>query len=753
MSIRLKIIILPVAVALLVTGLMGAGMLVSARDALQIMRDRDLDTAQAWLESSLNRTHEVALAQAEVIAALPVVQEAVAAKDDMALERLLAPGFAHMKAAAGIAQMQFHLAPATSLIRIHNLEKRGDDLSAFRQTVIDANATGTSLSGLERGRAGLGARGVAVIRQAGKPVGTVEVGLDLGLAFLEGLAARSGNHFEVYLVPDTDIATFKSANQAAYRLGATFEGDPLLSHEDLAEVLRALSFDRDITLDGAPYAMRALAIRDYSGDVTGVVTVLHPAGAYGAIAGSFGAIAVAAALVAILLGAGIAALTGHRLGQQFTSICHTTERLAAGDLDLEITGTERRDEVGGISRALKHFHENLREKAQLEAALRQEEAARRAQDAQEQARAEERAEEHRIAQEAEARRERELFEAEARAAQAEQAAAATRMREQQEVVNILATGLEALAGGDLCFEITDSLPGNYETLRHDFNRALARLCETMSKLDGTADGIDGEVLAIAQASDDLSLRTERTAATLEETAAALDELTASVRSTADSANEATRLIEDASRNADDGGVSVARAVEAMNRIEESSRGISKITGVIDEIAFQTNLLALNAGVEAARAGEAGRGFAVVASEVRALAQRSSEAAREITGLIAASEAEVQQGVERVGETGEALDRILNSVRDISAQVFQIANAAQEQATGLGEINTAVNMLDTATQQNAAMFEETSAATVALNGKTRELVSAIRQFRFVDGKDIADQPGALPVGGPTGNAAA
>ena len=305
-------------------------------------------------------------------------------------------------------------------------------------------------------------------------------------------------------------------------------------------------------------------------------------------------------------------------------------------------------------------------------------------------------------------------------------------------MELLAEGLEALANGNLCYQITKALPGDYDTLRLDFNRALARLRRTMSGLDRTADGIDGEMVAIAQASDELSRRTERNAATLEETAAALDQLTTSVRSAANGATEAKRLIENANRNADDGGTSVSHAVDAMNRIAESSRGIARITGVIDEIAFQTNLLALNAGVEAAR-GEAGRGVAVVASEVRALAQRSSEAAREIPDLIAASETQIHQGVDLVGNTGGALDRILDSVHDISAQVILIASASEEQATGLSEINEAVNMLDTTTQQNAAMFEETSAATTVLNSKTRELVSAIRGFHFAGVNETAARP--------------
>ena len=729
MSIRQKIILFPVAVALLVAFLMGTGMFLSGQRAMTLIHDRDLDTAQAWLESSITRTHEVALAQAEIIAALPVVQEAVAAGDDMALERLFGPGFEHMKAEAGVAQLQFHLPPATSLIRIHNLEKRGDDLSAFRRTVVDANTSGASLSGLERGRAGIGARGVAVIRHAGRPVGTVEVGLDVGVPFLDGLSQRSGNDFEFYLMPDTGIDTFDAADRTDYRLGATFEGPALLSAEDLARLQRDPFLDRDVAIAGAPFAMRALAVRDYSGAVAGIITIAMPSSGYTALAGELMTSAIAAALIAMLIGTGIGFWSGHNLAGRFACVVLTVERLARGDGDLVITGTDRNDEIGGIFRALKMFQTTMQENLEMASALETEEAAHKAEAERTRAREADLAEERRAAEEADRRRRQELAETEARAAQAEQAAAEARVREQQEVVQLLAEGLEALAKGDLRYTIATALPGDYETLRHNFNRALARLSQTLSDLDRTAGGIDGEVVAVAEAADELSRRTERNAATLEQTAAALDELTSSVRSAAAGATEARRLIESANRNADDGGVSVAHAVEAMNRIEEASRGIAKITGVIDEIAFQTNLLALNAGVEAARAGEAGRGFAVVASEVRALAQRSSEAAREISDMIAASETEIRQGVDLVGKTGVALDRILDSVRDISAQVMVIATSSEEQAIGLGEINNAVNQLDTATQQNAAMFEETSAATTVLNAKTRDLVAAIRRFEF------------------------
>lgn len=578
--------------------------------------------------------------------------------------------------------MQGDIAPASSFVRIRKPGKRGCDRSRLHQSVVDASATGMSLSGLERGRADPDARGVAVVRHAGKPVGTVEVGLDVGAAFLEALATRSGNHYEFY--PDLEVGTetFGAADQGDYRLGATFEGGPLLTGEELREVMRAPAVDRDSTLDGIAYAMRALAIHDHSGDIAGVATVLHPTDASGAIAGSIGT-----AEAAILLGTGIATVTGSRLGRQCTVICLATQRLAAGDLDLEISGTERRDEIGRINRALKQFHEKLRDKAPLDTALGNEEEAKRAQKAREQVRAAERAEEQRIAREAEARRERELSEAMALAAEAEQAAAGARMREQQQGINLLATGLEALADGDLCSETTETLPGGSETLRHDFNAALGRPFETMRNLHKTADRIDGEVAAIAQAPQELSHRTEHKAATLEETAAALDALTASVQSAADSASEA------------------------------------------------------------------GRGFAVVAPEGRGLVQRSSKAAREICDLIAASETEISRGVGLVGRTGQALDRILDSVRDLTAQVIQISNSSQEQASGLSEINTAVNMLDTATHQNAAMFEETSAAAAVLNDKTRDLLTAIRQFRFAGGKYCGLQAGMRPMEGAADNAVA
>jgi len=233
---------------------------------------------------------------------------------------------------------------------------------------------------------------------------------------------------------------------------------------------------------------------------------------------------------------------------------------------------------------------------------------------------------------------------------------------------------------------------------------------------------------ISQASDDLSRRTEQQAASLEETAAALDEITATVNKTADGARQASSVVQSARGDAEKSGHVVRDAVAAMNAIEQSSTQIGNIIGVIDEIAFQTNLLALNAGVEAARAGDAGRGFAVVASEVRALAQRSAEAAKEIKTLISASGQQVGAGVNLVGQTGEALQRIVSRVAEIDGLVSEISASAQEQATGLQQVNTAVNQMDQVTQQNAAMVEQSTAASHSLAQEADVLAASVSRFR-------------------------
>lgn len=317
-----------------------------------------------------------------------------------------------------------------------------------------------------------------------------------------------------------------------------------------------------------------------------------------------------------------------------------------------------------------------------------------------------------------------------------EAARATLQAAQGRVVDALRTGLTRLREGDLTHRIDTPLGADYETLREDFNAACEGLRQTVAGVNEMVGTIRSDVREITGAAEDLSRRTEHQAATLEETAAALAEITAAVNSAAEGARSARAVVGEARGNAESSGRVVRDAVTAMGEIATSSSQISRIVGVIDDIAFQTNLLALNAGVEAARAGEAGRGFAVVASEVRALAQRSSEAAREIGDLIAASTRQVESGVTLVGEAGEALRRIAASVNGISDHVTDIASSAQEQSASLTEVNTSMSQLDQVTQQNAAMFEETTAASQNLVAQADALSARMERFRVGQGSATA-----------------
>ena len=309
-------------------------------------------------------------------------------------------------------------------------------------------------------------------------------------------------------------------------------------------------------------------------------------------------------------------------------------------------------------------------------------------------------------------------------------------------MDALSVGLHRVSEGDLTFRLEQPFASEYEQLRGNFNDAVSQLKAAIGEVIVNAVSIGNEAGGINASVNELSKRTEHQAATLEETAAAMHQLTTSVSSSADGARKAAEIATDARHNAQSSSGIVQEAANAMSEIESSSREVSKIIGVIDEIAFQTNLLALNAGVEAARAGSAGRGFAVVASEVRALAQRCLEASNEISTLISASGEHVDKGVSLVARTGSALENIAASVLEISDNVGQIAQATSEQSSGLSEVNEALNQLDQATQHNAAMAEETAASAEALLNESRGLISTTERFTTdAETKPVSDNAAA------------
>jgi methyl-accepting chemotaxis protein len=381
------------------------------------------------------------------------------------------------------------------------------------------------------------------------------------------------------------------------------------------------------------------------------------------------------------------------VSRMIRSIESRMKTLAEGDRDTPIPFTERSDEIGGMARSVEIFREAAIRNTELESE----------------------AEENRKRAELERVEVQRLAEAEAE-------------ERLNKATGSLAAALRRLASGDLVCEINEQFAPQFETLRHDFNTSVEQLRAALVSVGVSAGAVSGGSGEISHASDDLARRTEQQAASLEQTAAALEEITSNVTATSKRTGEARDLVRDTRSRAEHSGVVVSNAVSAMERIEHASKQINQIISVIDEIAFQTNLLALNAGVEAARAGEAGKGFAVVAQEVRELAQRSANAAKEIKALISNSAVAVSEGVKLVNETGEGLTTIAGLVQAINQHMDAIAAAAQDQSVGLSEVNTAVNHMDQATQQNAAMVEEMNAASAGLAQEAASLAELLRQFR-------------------------
>jgi methyl-accepting chemotaxis protein len=443
-------------------------------------------------------------------------------------------------------------------------------------------------------------------------------------------------------------------------------------------------------------------------------------------------ILIGAVLAVLLASCLVSLLISRGISRPVVGIAGAIRHMAQGDFDLTLPGLGRKDEIGEIATAVEALKQTAIEKARSEA---EETAARQAREA-----------------ELAAQQERKAAELQAKAAE-ERAQAA---EEQGRVLKLLAAGLKSLSDGDLTVCLNDGFSSGYRQIQEDFNSTAVRLHETIRAISELARDVASATAEISASTTHLSERTEEQAASLEETAASMEQIAATVKKNAENAQEANRSASSTREVAGRGGEVVARAVEAMAKIEASSRKISDIIGVIDEIARQTNLLALNAAVEAARAGEAGRGFAVVASEVRNLAQRSSQAAKDIKELITSSNSQVRDGVDLVNRAGTTLAEIVASIKNVAEIVAHIAAASAEQANGIEQVNKALTRMDEVTQQNSALVEQNAATTKTLEQQAKAMDERVAYFKLgaVATKDKPMKPtnAAGPDGKRTGRSA-
>jgi methyl-accepting chemotaxis protein len=618
---------------------------------------------------------------ADLLASRADLVALVGQRDPATLEQGAVAEFKRLNALdPSVATLEFTDAKGVIVVRGHNPAKKGDDKS--KQPQIRTALAGKPAGGLTVSpTTGEAAQdGVRPLMKDGAVVGTVKVG-----AYFHGSTAS-----EIKRKTGLDVIFVANGKLTANTLGKDV---PLEIPEEVLATARSGNADWPTAQAGGNSYMGRFAYQPSDvGDGMVVGFLADRSQTNRSRAEFLSSLATAGAAMFVVLVPLIVFAT-RRSTRRLLALAETTKQIAAGNLEVDVPAAKDKDEIGEMAQAVLVFREAAMENARLEREAEQHHA---------------RAEDERHRNEA-ARQE-------------------AIENERAMVARSIGAALSALAAKNLTCRMTDDLPEAYSQLQMDFNEALQQLDLALQSVMGSTRAIHSGTREIAHAAADLSQRTEQQAGNLEKTTSALAQITTRVKQAAENATHAREVVARTTGDAEKSGQVVRKAVEAMAAIEKSSEQISNIISVIDEIARQTNLLALNAAVEAARAGEAGRGFAVVASEVRSLAQRSAEAAKEISGLISASTTQVGQGVALVDETGKSLERIMVQVSEINSIVSELAAGAGQQATELQQINAAINEMDQVTQKNAAMVEESTAASRSLAEETNQLTQLIGQFQ-------------------------
>ncbi|MEE4203263.1 MAG: methyl-accepting chemotaxis protein [Halieaceae bacterium] len=566
--------------------------------------ERELNALKVNLVNAIEAEAARASSLSALVAAMPTVQRSMAEQQRDPLATEFVPGFADLRTQHGAAQFQFHLPPATSFLRVHRPEKFGDDLSGFRKTIIATNRDQRPISGLERGVAGLGIRGLAPVFSEGQHVGSVELGLSFGQYFFDSFLEQYGAGAALRLIKDDGFETFAS----------TLGDAPLLSTAALMDAVEGGKPIENHQFNGKPVAILGSVIKDFSGQPIGVLEISLDRSSYIARAANARNAALFISVITLIAGLVMAVLVARSISRPIVETANAMREISQGD-------------------------------------------------------------------------------------------------------------------GDLTMRLDDS--GNHELseLSRQFNAFVTRMQDTLLDVRDSADRVLQTADTIAASSQELAARSDEAAASLEETSAAVEEITATVASGAESARQASAMSSSTAEAVQLGNSSMEELRTTMEDIQAAASRVTDILTLIDSVAFQTNILALNASVEAARAGEQGRGFAVVANEVRALAERSKDAAREIRDVTDQSVAASHSGIEKVASVGEAMSSIMERIEQVNHALNAISEGSREQSISLGEVSSAVTQLDSVTQQNSSMVNENASSVAEMRNLAEQLDALLATFKL------------------------